>query len=153
MGPVPLVIFVANKVRLNRKAGLVDHPVFAKTIGFGGNGNPTTDVGVGGGRLVVDGSFADLPYSIVDAPDGNGGIVSEDDVGLRRAFTAGDEMGVKVAASVSPEVIGDIIHQPDFESFLHKLQDGPMKTIPEWVNGHFTQLTGPNDPLFMLHLA
>jgi len=108
-------------------------------------------MGRGGGRCVLDGSFSDLELKIIDGTGTQASAYSEHC--LSRGFADGDKNGHLAGAELSPETIRDILDQPDFESFLAKLQAGPMTAIPGWVNGHFSQLTGPNDPLFILHLA
>lgn len=97
----------------------------------------------------MDGSFSDLQLRVVDGL--NGSAYSEHY--LSRRFPDDDVHGDSAGSKVSPKIIQELLGQPDFESFWAMLKSGPMATIPAWVNGDFGQLTGPNDPLFILHLA
>lgn len=72
---------------------------------------------------------------------------------LSRRFPADDSQGSLAGNKVGLPIIREIIDQPDYGSFLKKLRAGPIMTIPQWIGGDFNQLTGPNDPLFLLHLA
>jgi len=72
---------------------------------------------------------------------------------MSRAFAEDDVRGQVAVSTVSMKAVRDILRQPEFASFLAKLEAGPLTTIPKWIDGEFTQLTGSNDPLFVLHLA
>jgi hypothetical protein len=99
---------------------------------------------------VPDGSFSDLQLRISD----------EDTTGsapdwrcLSRGFREDDPEGREAGHKVGLPVLRELLDQPDWTSFVDKLQDGPLAAVPEWIGGDFSQLTGPNDPLFILHLA
>lgn len=131
-----------------RKA-LSNAPVFDKTLSFGGNGNPTAAIGVGHSHCVLDGSFSDLQLKIADGDEGS--LYQEHC--LSRSFPTEDLDGHLAGSRVNLSVLRELIDQPDYSSFLEKLRAGPMEAIPTWIGGDFSQLTGPNDPLFILHLA
>jgi hypothetical protein len=128
---------------------LADAPVFEKTLSFGGNGNSTASYGVGKGYCVLDGSFSDLQLKFAESDKES--VYSEHC--LSRSFPADDLDGRRAGEKVSLPVIREIIDQPDYESFLAKLKAGPMTVIPTWIGGDSSQITAPNDPLFILHLA
>jgi tyrosinase len=104
---------------------------------------------VGQGHCVLDGSFSDLQLKIAD---GNPGSVYQEHC-MSRAFPIDDLDGHLAGSKISIPIIRELIDQTDYSSFLSKLRAGPMTAIPEWIGGDFSGVTGPNDPLFILHLA
>lgn len=122
---------------------LAKSPVFDAQNGFGGDGNLTGEMTVGGGRCVVDGPFANLELLFFD---GEYHIHC-----LSRGFREGNTLGRILAEKIQPTAIETILRKPDYESFFLELERGPHNKIPILIGGDFIKFTAPNDPLFFLH--
>lgn len=117
--------------------------MFANDTGFGGDGDPSASKSVGDGNCVTDGAFANLTV-IFDSKERHEHCLS-------RSFADGQARGHLAGDQLRPEVLEGILKQPDYESFLTRLEKGPHNQIPNGIGGDFLTFTAPNDPLFYLH--
>jgi len=109
---------------------------------FGGNGDPSDSLSVGGGHCVTDGPFAGLEIVFYD-----------DDYHphcLSRNFESGQAMR-NLGKLVRPEAIAEIMEEDDYEAFTSRLEHNAHHFLSASVRGDFSKFTGPNDPVFFLH--
>lgn len=127
------------------RESLRDAPVFSNDTEFGGDGDPRASSSVDDGDCVTDGPFADLVLPFYNSDD--------HDHCLSRAFSDGQTRGHLPGDQVRPAALDTILLQPDYQSFLSKLEAGPHNQIPNGIGSDFLRFTAPNDPLFYLHHA
>lgn len=110
-------------------------PVFDSELGFGGDGNLTGKVTVGGGRCVVDGPFAGLEALRYDA--------DYQPHCLSRGFLHGELLQRMCGDDIQPEKVDRILQLDDFESFVHELEEGPHIAISTGIRGDWLKFTVP----------
>lgn len=110
-------------------------PVFHSELGFGGDGNATGEVTVGGGRCVVDGPFAGLEALRYDA--------DYQPHCLSRGFLYGELLQEMCGDDIQPEKVDRILQRVDFESFMHELEEGPHIAISTGIRGDWLKFTVP----------
>lgn len=110
-------------------------PVFDAELGFGGDGNVTGKVTVGGGRCVVDGPFAGLEALRYDA--------DYQPHCLSRGFLRGELLQRMCGDDIQPEKVDRILQLDDFESFMHDLEEGPHIAISTGIRGDWLKFTVP----------
>ncbi|CAD6580422.1 MAG: hypothetical protein ASARMPREDX12_009559 [Alectoria sarmentosa] len=116
-------------------------PVFDNELGFGGNGN-TSDKSGFRGSCVTDGPFARLEVLFagpIKAPHC-----------LTRNF-ANSENLTKHAQPIRPAALAEVLRAPRYEEFNTALESGPHLSMPLSINGDFSAVSAPQDPLFFLH--
>ncbi|KAM4063785.1 tyrosinase [Hirsutella rhossiliensis] len=121
--------------------------VFSATVGFGGNGNASSKQGVDEAFCVTDGPFANLTLTFASSS-----FVDPKIHCLSRRFHDGQIEGRIAGDQAKPAVIEQILGQEDYDRFLVQLQSGPSQSISASIGGDFSQYSGPNDPLYILHL-
>ncbi|KAJ8064632.1 hypothetical protein OCU04_006958 [Sclerotinia nivalis] len=122
-------------------ADIEKSPVWDGEDGFGGDG--TGDIGVGEGRCVADGPFANMTLFYYED--------SEQQHCLSRGFRHGLEKDKFVTSRLSPASLQETFDSSDYRSFNLALEDGAHRAIPAFLQGEFGSFTSPNDPIFFLH--
>ena len=110
-------------------------PVFDAETGFGGDGNATGEITVGGGRCVVDGPFAGLKALRYDA--------EYEPHCLSRGFLKGTVLKKMCGDDITPEKVEGVLQMGDFESFMHALEEGPHIAISTGIRGDWVKFTVP----------
>ena len=110
-------------------------PVFSSTSGFGGDGDPTGEITVGGGRCVIDGPFAGLEALRYDAD-----FLPHC---LSRGFLHGELLRRLCGDDIHPAKVRDVLAMGDFESFMHHLEEGPHIAISTGIRGDWLKFTVP----------
>jgi tyrosinase len=137
---------------LSHRKSLADSSVFTSIPGFGANG-ATDDpllASVNAGAC-ISGNFAS--HHVFFTYLASKGLWPHEHC-ISRGFSPSDPSGSAAGDSVRPSVVNEILRLPDYDSFSTALQTGPAVAVPEWIHGDFGLVfTGPNDPLFFLHLV
>jgi tyrosinase len=119
--------------------------IWSPDTGFGGDGAATLPEGVGKGRCVVDGPFANTTRLYWEG--------HERPHCLGRAFKNFDtkESGKLSGAWFSPETMGEVKRSNTFAEFEEKLE-GTVHNALHWgIRGDFSSMSAANEPLFWLH--
>lgn len=124
---------------------LAHSPVFDRTTGFGGDGDPKGDITIGNsGRCVIDGPFAGLQAKFYD--------VKYKPHCLSRGFRTDDgRLGVIDGSLISPDSIEEVLQIDGYEEFVTSMESKVHDAIPFGIAGDFETFTAPYDPLFFLH--
>ncbi|OOF98341.1 hypothetical protein ASPCADRAFT_205583 [Aspergillus carbonarius ITEM 5010] len=123
---------------------LIRSPIWDPIHGFGSNGSGPKSVA--GGHCVQDGPFANLTTTYFEG--------KYHPHCLSRGFL--DEETIKRVGNltVQPVVLREIITQTaNYFDFLLAVEQMSHLTIPYIVQGDFSKVTAPNDPVFFLHHA
>jgi tyrosinase len=110
-------------------------PVFDPVSGFGGDGNVTGEVTVGGGRCVIDGPFAGLEALRFDA--------NWAPHCLSRGFLKGKVLRKMCGEDIRPEVVAKVLENESFEDFMSALEEGPHIGISTGIRGDWVKFTVP----------
>lgn len=121
--------------------------IWSPDTGFGGDGSPDLPEGVGSGRCVIDGPFANTTLLYWEG--------KELPHCLSRAFHHFEtgESGSLSGTWFSPENLGELKRAKSYADFEEKIE-GMVHNALHWgIRGDFSTMTAANEPLFWLHHA
>ncbi len=110
-------------------------PVWDTELGFGGNGNLSTEPSVGVGHCVTDGPFANLQVLFYG--------LDENRHCLSRHFRNGQDFHHLCSYPIRLEAIQTLLRAENYESFNLELEDGAHHAIPNCIRGDWLRLTVP----------
>ncbi|KAJ9223621.1 hypothetical protein DTO169C6_3973 [Paecilomyces variotii] len=116
-------------------------PVWDNETGFGGSGSGTESVA--NGRCVLDGPFAGAQAAYYEG--------NYHPHCLSRGFLADEVIRRVGRLTVQPAILNRVFEERDYYDFLLKVEQASHLTIPYIVQGDFSKVTAPNDPVFFLH--
>ncbi|KAL9077910.1 MAG: hypothetical protein Q9157_003177 [Trypethelium eluteriae] len=117
-------------------------PVWDSVSGLGGDGDASGAMTVGEGRCVTKGPFSSIKVRYFDG--------EEHPHCLSRGFPSDGELK-ELGELIKPEVIEDLMTEPDFDKFASEVERRGHKFLSHSVRGDLSKFTGPNDPVFFLH--
>lgn len=115
---------------------MASSPIWDPEIGFGGDGDPNSQIIISHGRCVTDGPFANLT-PLFNRTEYSPHCLSRGFVGSQNPANASFGRGLK------PEIIQDVLQQDTFEGFHASLEKGLHKELPEGVRGDFFGFSAP----------
>lgn len=110
--------------------------IWDSITGFGGDGNSSLPVTVGGGRCVTDGPFSNLQPIMY-----NHTYIRHC---LSRGFGDGEHLGQLSGDYYSPEYIGGILREGAYSEFVKKVEYYLHNTMHTAIGGDFLALTAAN---------
>ncbi|KAF5871960.1 putative gmc oxidoreductase protein [Botrytis fragariae] len=121
---------------------ITNSPVWDNELGFGGNGDPNSEVidSRGIGQCVVDGPFALLSVPYIGSKHSRHC--------LSRSFNTTDS---SESLKIKPYVLNQLMDTDDYEKFNLGLENTAHNSIPHMIRGDFSMFTAPYDPVFFLH--
>ncbi|KAF7943755.1 uncharacterized protein EAE97_005825 [Botrytis byssoidea] len=120
---------------------ITNSPVWDNELGFGGNGNPSSEVidSRGIGQCVVDGPFALLSVPYIGSKHSRHC--------LSRSFNITDS---SESLKIKPYMLDQLMDTDDYEKFNLGLENTAHNSIPHMIRGDFSMFTAPYDPVFFL---